>query len=196
MILHTFGDSHSLNGWCKISNVQIHPIGPVLCYSFGRDKLNRLDITKYPIKSDDWVIFCFGEIDCRCHIHKNMNVENPYDKMIESIVKNYFEAIKANIDNIENIGKVCVYNVVPPVEKHTIDDNPEYTCLGTDEDRKKYVLYFNSLLKKYCIDYNYVFIDVYDSYCDKNGFLDKELSDGNVHINSQIHLEKFIKSLV
>jgi hypothetical protein len=37
MTIHTFGDSHSRSGWSGIMN---HHLGPVLCYSFGKEKLN------------------------------------------------------------------------------------------------------------------------------------------------------------
>ena len=47
---------------------------------------------------------------------------------------------------------MCVYNVVPPVQKHNTHENLEYPYLGTDEERKKYVLYFNKKLKQKCIE--------------------------------------------
>ena len=43
MSIHTIGDSHSYNGWNRIIN---HHLGPVLCYSFGKEKINRCDIMK------------------------------------------------------------------------------------------------------------------------------------------------------
>ena len=58
-------------------------------------------------------------------------------------------------------------------------ENTEFPYLGTDEERKMYVLYFNEKLKEKCAEYGYVFFDVYDKYVDVEGFLDEELSDGN-----------------
>ena len=77
------------------------------------------------------------------------------------------EKVELNISNLEiKLKNVCVYNVVPPVQKHNTHENLEYPYLGTDEERKKYVLYFNKKLKQKCIEKNYVFFDVYDFYKD------------------------------
>lgn len=122
MKIHTFGDSHSSNiisGWKDCNNIVSHHLGPVLCYSFGKEKLNRLDLTKYEIEDNDTIIFCFGEIDCRCHIQKHITDTVKYYDIINTIVNNYIEAIKLNLSNLKNIKlkNVCIYNVVPPVRK-------------------------------------------------------------------------------
>jgi hypothetical protein len=63
MTFHTFGDSHSskiISGWRDCVNIKDHHLGPILCHSFGREKLNRCNISKYNLKDGDSVIFCFG----------------------------------------------------------------------------------------------------------------------------------------
>ena len=105
----------------------------------------------------------------------------------------YFEAIELNIITSQlKLKNVCVYNVVPPIQKHNKVENPEYPYLGTDEERKQYVLYFNKKLKEKCIEYNYIFFDVYEKYIDENGFLRKDLSDDSVHIRDGSHILSFI----
>jgi len=90
MTIHTFGDSHSYFGWDNIPNVKIHHLGPKLCYSIGRDGINIKDNSNVcsfgkngitikdnaVVKENDVVIFCFGEIDCRCHVHKYITPTN------------------------------------------------------------------------------------------------------------------------
>ncbi len=190
---HVFGDSHSDFAWRKCQNVITHHIGPVLCYSFGKDNLKRCDISKHNIKDGDTVIFSFGEIDCRCHIHKHISNKKTYQMIIDNIINNYIDAIKININNsnikLKNVG---IYNIVPPIQKNNTVENPEFPYIGSDDDRKLYVLYFNQELKKKCIENNWIFVDIYDKYTDKNGFLNKELSDGNVHINDERYLNEFI----
>jgi len=191
MSIHTIGDSHSGYGWTGIIN---HALGPVLCYSVGKEKLNRCDIRRFNIKDGDTVIFCLGEIDCRCHIHKHITDTTTYRDIIDSIVYNYFEAIELNVSVSQlKLKNVCVYNVVPPIQKYNTRENPEYPYLGTDEERKQYALYFNEKLKEKCIEKGYIFFDVYNKYIDENGFLRKDLSDGNVHISNGIYISDFIK---
>jgi hypothetical protein len=191
MSIYTIGDSHSHNGWSGTIN---HPLGPVLCYSFGKEKLNRCDIRKFNIEDGDTIIFCLGEIDCRCHIHKHITEITPYQDIINDIVNNYFEAIDLNVSISQiKLKNVCVYNVVPPIQKDNTWENPEYPYLGTDEERKQYVLYFNKKLKEKCIEKEYIFFDIYNNYTDENGFLRKDLSDGNVHISNGIYISDFIK---
>lgn len=190
MTVHTIGDSHSGFGW---TNITQHHLGPVLCYSFGKEKLNRCDIRNFNIKDGDSVIFCFGEIDCRCHIYKHITNTLTYQNIIDNIVNNYFEAIELNVITSQiKLKNVCVYNVVPPVQKYNTVENTKYPYLGSDDERKQYVLYFNEKLKEKCIEKKYIFFDVYNSYIDNNGFLRKDLSDGNVHISNGIYISHFI----
>ena len=191
-MIHTIGDSHGCNGW-PLTIKQNFIVG-LLCYSFGKEKLNRIDIRNYNIKDGDSIIFCLGEIDCRCHIHKHISANLSYEDIINNIIENYFEAIKLNID-VSNIKlkNICVYNIIPPIDKDKFKyHNPSYPHLGNNDERKMYILYFNKKLKEKCTEYNYIFFDIYDYYVDENGFLNNDLSDQNVHIKNGIYIDKFI----
>ncbi len=194
MSIHTIGDSHSGAGWNGFTGIIQHLLGPVLCYSFGKEKLNRCDIRKFNIKDGDTIVFCLGEIDCRCHIHKHITETTRYQDIINDIVDNYFEAIELNVSISQiKLKNVCVYNVVPPIQKYNTLENSEYPYLGTDEERKQYTLYFNEKLKEKCIEKKYIFFDIYNNYIDENGYLKKDLSDGNVHIGNGVYINIFIK---
>lgn len=194
-MIHTFGDSHSLAGWNAVENTIVHgPTGPDLCYSFGRERLKRLDIAKYNIQEGDTVCFCFGEIDCRCHIYKYITAEKSYKDIIDPIVKNYFEAIHENVCRYKNL-TVFVYNVVPPVRKDRIKENVNFPFRGSDDERKSFVTYFNEQLKIYCVKYGYIFIDIYKYYTDEGGFLIYKLSDGAVHISDGRFIKSFLDEL-
>jgi len=118
MTIHTIGDSHSYSGWFY-GDVVPHHLGPKLCYSFGRDKLNLCDIRNFDIKDGDTIIFCFGEIDCRCHVHKHITETTSYQDNIDEIIHNYIESIKLNLVTSQlQLKNVCVYNVVPPIQKY------------------------------------------------------------------------------
>jgi len=194
MSIHTIGDSHSGFGW---SGIIQHHLGPLLCYSFAREGLKRCDIRNFDIRDGDTIIFCLGEIDCRCHINKHVNESTRYQDIIDYVVYYYFEAIKLNISISHIIPKhVCVYNIVPPIQKHTIYEDPLFPHVGSDDERKQYVLYFNQKLKEHCLLNEYIFFDVYDNYADENGFLQTDMSDGSVHIRDGTHIENFIKKFI
>ena len=117
-MIHTFGDSHASNtisGWKDCNDIITHHLGAKLCYTFGREILNLCDIRKYDINDGDSLIFCFGEIDCRCHVHKHITATTPYRNVIDSIIDSYITAININIYNSDiNFKNICIYNVVPP----------------------------------------------------------------------------------
>jgi len=195
MKIHTFGDSHGsqYSGWLNCENVVTHHLGPVLCYSFGKEKLNRCDIRNYNLENGDSVIFCFGEIDCRNHVHKHITNEINYKVIINNIIENYIEAIKENITICQkNLKHVCIYNVIPPVRYIQEAPNHPFPYLGTDEERKTYFLYFNKVLKQKCYEEKFIFFDIYDEIKDNQGFLKKEFSDGNCHLKDHFSLNKFI----
>jgi len=203
MVLHTFGDSHSSFGFKDIENINIHWVGPLLCYTFGNKKIDALNIKDHGVNDNDTIIFCFGEIDCRAHIYKHVNENKTYQEIIDNIVENYFEAIKENISQYKNI-KTVVYNVVPPSDvylihtkeeietKVMIKNTNEIPWKGSNEDRKNYVIYFNLKIKELCIKYNYIFMDIYDKYSDNKGFLIREYSDKNVHITEPFFMKEFL----
>lgn len=188
-MIHTFGDSHSSYGWSNIPDLQTHHLGPILCFSIGRDGIQIRD--GQGVHSGDTVIFCFGEIDCRCHIQKHITESTSYHNIIDGIVENYVKRIKEAVEGLHL--RTALYNVVPPIQKHNTEENPQYPYLGTDEERKAYVLYFNQKLKQKCEEYEFLFFNVYEKYTDENGYLNKSLSDGNVHIRNGIHIQEFIR---
>jgi len=196
MTIHTIGDSHSNFGWTG-AGVEIHHIGALLCHSFGKQPLDRCDIRNFNIKDDDTIIFCMGEIDCRCHVYKYVGEYMTYQDVINCIVVNYMEAIKLNLNtSLLKLKNVCVYNVVPPIQKFNTFENREYPFLGTDDERKAYVTYFNYKLNQECIKNSFIFFDIYDKYSDSNGFLRKDLSDGNVHIKNGCYVTEALNNMM
>lgn len=192
-VIHTFGDSHANFGWGD--DIKKNNINSSLCYTFGKKKLDRIDIRKFNVKANDTIIFCLGEIDCRCHIHKHITPDNTYEMIIDEIINDYIDAIQTNV-KVSNIKlkNVCIYNVTPSIKKESIIIDPDfaYSFLGTDEGRKQYVLYFNRILQQKCTENNFVFFDVYNHYVDEEGFLRKDLSDGGIHIKNGVYIQNFI----
>jgi hypothetical protein len=204
--IHTYGDSHATfyGAWAdgvvdgiSITGVKVkgfsvltNHLGAKLVYSFGRDK----EIVVNNVNPNDVVVFCLGEIDCRCHINK---YSTNWRLTIDNLVHSYLENVKRNLIGKENI-TTCIFNVVPALERENplnlwVEETATVPALGTDKERKGYTEYMNNKLKELCKQYGYVFIDVYDKYCNEKGYLKLELSDTNCHIRNPIYIEEFLE---
>jgi hypothetical protein len=223
----TVGDSHALHGWVDFQSgtnkhtydessgldlneqwvdnifVKSHSFAGTLCYTFNKKGFDRFDINKFDISDGDILIFSFGEIDCRSHVHKYINDEKSYKEIITPIVNDYFSAIKREINKLnKNLKKICVYNIIPPTEKKYLDiffnDGNVVSCIGSDEERKNYYQYFNKLIKNKCLENNFIFIDVYKEHSNVEGYLDRKYSDGggfgDFHLKKSEHIFNFLKN--
>lgn len=190
-LLHTIGDSHGggiaglVGAFDLVGGVTHHHLGPRLMHSVGRD---GLDLRAYGIADGDTVICCFGEIDCRCHVHK---FGPDYQKTIAATVERYVQALLANLERLPRL-RLCVYNIPPPIRKAGKLENPEYPYLGTDEERRAYVNCMNELLAAQCARHGLIFVDVAREYADEHGYLRDSQSDGNVHIADPVPLRRFL----
>jgi hypothetical protein len=208
MTLHTFGDSHATTPWNKINIDEISILCNTIldqktggknwkkwtmtCSFFGFQKLDAINIKNFNVKEEDIVCFCLGELDCRCHIHKHKEM---YNELIDKIVENYFLAIKVNVEQFNNL-KVIVVSVTPPTAITRYRKSYKYPILGSDVERVTYTQYMNSKIKEYCEKYNYMFLDVYNKYCDEEGLVNIMYSDKASHIKNPMYIrEELIKLL-
>lgn len=195
MKIFVIGDSHAYNGWQNIQNslpgvyVHIRHLGPKLMYSLKTTDLEF--VRREKINQGDILVFCFGEIDARCHIHKYEDAPS----VISNMVKQYLNIIRDIVFGLPKI-QVCLYFVPPAVHSEGLYNNPEYPYVGTDEDRKKYVISINDRLNQMSKEFGYIFIDLTRDYTDDDGFLRKELSDGGPHIKETKPLINFIKGMI
>ena len=169
----------------------------MLCYTVGRlkhDRTNGLNIQP-TVKPGDTACFCFGEIDCRCHIHKHVTADRGHKQVIDQIVTDYFIALMENENLVPGV-RMVVYNVVPPARFPGTQQNPDYPFLGNNEERVAYSRHFNTAIAWNCKEASYTFIDVYDKYADEGGCLNPFYSDGHVHINNPVFIIEAIKELL
>ena len=193
-MIHTIGDSHAKIPWEKISNTSINWLGPKLMYTFGKIGTNLIDIKDIKLSANDTLIFCFGEIDCRCQVYK-FDFLNSYKIVIDRLVEKYIKTILAIKNNIDVQCNIYIYNVIPPIRKTIGSENSQYPFLGNDEQRKKYTTYMNFLLKKKCNSKGLLFFDIYDKYCDRDGFLEPTLSDYICHINDPNYIVQYLEEI-
>lgn len=198
----TIGDSHSSFGFRSIEGVSVYHLGARLMYNFKEEIFKIQRATE-----NDCVVFCFGEIDCRCHIKKHSINGTTYNSVIESLTNRYIGTI-LSIKNAHNIDNIFIYNILPTrridsVEPYKIPEHIDYQVydeegaqpfpfIGSDDERKQYTLLMNQQLKHLCEANGLGFIDVYDKYIDEDGFLNMALSDGCIHIGDEKYLKEFI----
>lgn len=146
----------------------------------------------FNVNDGDVVIFCFGEPDCREHLPQNEN----WKELIDEIVPNYFKAIESNVEKFNHL-YTMVFNVIPPPRDIDFQTyGKQYINKWNNEEiRKSIVHYMNEQLKKYCEEYNYGFFDIYDKYCDTDGFLNHKFTDKCSHITNPIYYIEFINNL-
>lgn len=216
-IVHVFGDSHAI--FCFSNNTKdlysnnqasrihefaneqsgykdfrfhINWLGPVTMHRVGRDGLSFLDISRFNVNPNDIAVFVFGEIDVRCHICKQRDVQHKtVDEIIDLLVLKYIKTVNDNKNMVRNL-QCIVLNVIPPAEFF----NPSFPSYGSLEDRIDCTIKLNKKLSEECSNNNIKFLNTFDYFATQKGDLSRFLSDGTVHIamyNNGIIKDKLLK---
>jgi len=185
MKFHTVGDSHSLIPWSSVVvpgiEIVTHHLGSKTMYGFGRDRLFCCDFKRLGIAEGEDVCFCFGEIDCRVHVHLHPGAT-------ARTVARYFEAIEMNIVRYWP-RDVFLMAVVPPRRV------PRAIHYGSDYDRLAYTHVVNDMLEEGCRDRGFRFIDVGPWCRDDKGFMRDEVADKRTHLADPKPLEMYLANL-
>lgn len=209
----TIGDSHSTAtfkgigtigtfekiGTHKNTYIQIinKHMGPITMNRVQRDSLDFRPIVSEHLIANikNIVIYCFGEIDIRCQIHKQIEEkQRTLHEVIDTLCKGYCQTLAANKNNEMFTSWLLI--PVPPVPKTSCWENPEYPFLGSDTERVMYHRKVKEYLFKWAAHFDIICFDISPFYTNKDGYLLKELSDGNVHIgDSRFVKEELIRIL-
>jgi len=196
-MIRIYGDSHahfSFKGLClehKDYNQQ-----SITMYRIGRDNI-IINYNKEEVQEKDIVVLVYGEVDCRCHIQRQINNGRLEDDVIAELVDNYFLTIQSNVD--KNI-QVVIVGVIPQTRQYDYEvrHGPilhEFPFVGTDADRARYTNKLNKRLEEKCIEAGsgYYYFNPYDYYTrEEDDTLKYELSDRIVHLgDNRYFLEKF-----
>lgn len=200
-MIYIYGDSHA---FFSFKNLQLYHrnlrCNSITMFRIGRDNI-IINYNKNIIRKDDIIILSYGEVDCRCHIQRQINLGKTEDDVINELVSNYFTTIKNNITQ-ENV-KVIIVGIIPPMNKSESEvlNEPElneeilsqFPVRGKNEDRVRYVNKVNKLLEELSNNNNYIYFNPYSYYTNTDGTLKQELSDGGVHLgNNTFFLERFM----
>ena len=192
-MLYIFGDSHAC---ASFKNLQVPHENmyqnSITMFRIGRDNT----IINYNLDMDitrNTILLCYGEVDCRCHIGKQVNLGRNEDTVINELVSDYFKTITNNIKN----AKVIITSVIPPTSQIEFEIMNgiilhEFPFVNSDEDRVRYTNKVNKKIEEFCLLNNYIYFDGY-SFCRRDtGILSYELSDTRGHLKDNIlFIEKF-----
>jgi len=196
-MIYIYGDSHAFFSFknLKLDHKSFHRFS-VTMFRICRDNI-VINFDKDIIEKDDIIVLSYGEVDCRCHVQRQINLGINEDDVINNLVTNYFKTIKNNTENIN--AKIIIVGVIPPIKQceHEIIHGPirhEFPFVGSDEDRVRYTNKLNKLLEEFSIINNYNYFNPYSYYERPDGTLKFELSDTICHLkDNSFFLEKFIE---
>lgn len=190
------GDSHADFCTRKLDkkNVIVNSVPSITMHRIGRDKV--LFLNPILINKNNNYIFFFGEIDCRCHIYKQLKLNRSLEEICDTLTTNYINSIKLNIPKYK---KIIISCIVPPVNilnykilHGEFEENFPVPVLGTDEERIQYTKLMNKMLKEKAFKEKFLFLDFYDKYIEEDGTLKNPTP--NVHIlDSEICCEEIMK---
>jgi hypothetical protein len=192
-MIYLYGDSHahfSFKG-LKLEHKDYHSSG-ITMFRIGRDGV-IINFKKALITSEhDIIVLAYGEVDCRCHIQRQINNGRDEDEIINDLVNNYYRTIKTNI--VKKC-KIIIVGVIPPTKQSDYESihGPilhEFPFVGTDEDRVRYTNKVNKQLEEYAGINNYIYFNSYDYYTREDGTLNHTLSDKSVHLGDNMYFKQ------
>ena len=193
--VQTVGDSHADRTFKNIviENVFIgrREIGPITMHRVQRDRMN---FKQYIPDHVDMAIFCMGEIDIRCHIHRQITEQN---RTLEAIVADLVPNFVKHIASLDIKAKKIILLPVPPADIHTIQWHGwKYPLQGSNDERVQYHNAVCVSLITECEKNGILCLDPRKHYMDANGMLITSLSDGNVHIGNTEFIGRLLEDLI
>ncbi len=192
-MIYIYGDSHALFSFKNLNLPHVNCYqSAVTMFRIGRDN-SIINFDKNRICKNDIIVLVYGEVDCRCHIQRQIDLGKNEDDVIYDLFNSYIKTIKNNID--DNI--IIVVGIIPPTKQndYEIINGPilhEFPFVGKDEDRSRYTKKMNKLLEDNSTQNRYIYFNPYDFCTNYDGTMKHEMTDSNVHLNdNSIFLESF-----
>ncbi len=197
-MIFIYGDSHANRSFknLKLPYVDKHE-NSITMFRIGRDNI-IINFNKNEHDDNSILCFTYGEVDCRCHIQRQINNGRNEEDIIHELVNKYFQTIKNNVNKYK---KIIIVGIIPTTRQYDYENihGPilhEFPFVGTDDDRVRYTKKVNETIQKLCQDYDYIYFNPYNFYTREDGTLIFELSDTVGHLaDNSFFLEKFIETI-
>lgn len=201
-LIHCIGDSHvsffsgedRMQPLWPVDSNQLIPIfksyrlGPVLAYNLckrrtrsgGREKLFSLLMNHIPPLSR--ILLCFGEIDCRVHLPKQVQMSN---RLLNEIVRECVERYFSVVMEVKRLDyRLTLWNVIPSTLQENTD-HVEYAPVGGCMLRNDISRLFNDMLRQLASTEEIEFISIFDSLVDSNGMTDTSYYADEIHLSQR-----------
>jgi hypothetical protein len=197
-MIFIYGDSHARFSFKNLNMPhKNYSCDSITMFRTGRD--NTIINFKNEHDSNSTLCFVYGEVDCRCHIKRQILLGNSEDAVIYDLIDKYFKSIKTNVTVYK---KIVIVAIIPPTRQEDYEKlhgpiTHEYPFVGTDNERVRFTGKANKLIESLCIRNGYTFFNPYHNYTREDGTLKHELSDLCVHVgNNQMFLKEFNDSVL
>ena len=179
-MIHCIGDSHAavfsgreemVPAWPErsIDNLDFfrsYRIGPATAYQL-ENKIPIIDSILHSCvsKKDDYILFCFGEVDIRAHLIKQAELQKiSTEEVVEKCVDRYFRVIlyyKEQGYSTLAWGPIASWHQSKPYT-----GGPSF---GTCRERNEVTKLFNRRLQLRCDQYSVPLITIFDKMVDNTG---------------------------
>jgi hypothetical protein len=196
-LIHCIGDSHVslFSGYDKIqaawpdsqdrfSFFRNHRIGAVLAYNLikpdstsrGRERLfEKLDNA---IPPESHVMLCFGEIDCRAHLLRQVErQQRPIESIVNDCLDRYFQV---GLEVARRGHRLMFYNAPPSSRKR--NKMKEFPTVGTCRERNHVTRLFNEGLKARADSEGFLFLANFDDLVTRSGLSPRSIFFDKIHL--------------
>jgi hypothetical protein len=206
-MIHCIGDSHSavFSGeetmqpeWPQIASNKLpyfnsYRLGPATAYQLENKKHLIDDIINKHVKENDSILFCFGEVDIRAHLMKQMSLQSrTLEDIVKECVDRYFDVILS----YKNKNINCI--VWGPIASWHESKRYSGPSFGTCVERNKITKEFNRYVEELCIknDVHFVtiFYDMINENYETNTYYLDDWNGSHMHLSQtsmSIILERF-----
>jgi hypothetical protein len=197
-MIYIYGDSHARFSFMNLGI----PFYDKCEYSITMHRIGRdnqiVNFNNWEHDHNSVICIVYGEIDCRCHIQRQIDLGKNEDDVIHELVENYFKTIKNNVTICK---KIVIVGIIPPTKQEdcetfngSIQESHPYPFAGTDLDRVRYTTKMNNLIQEFCTTHDFVYFNPYQYYTREDGTFDYEYSDKTMHLKDNAYfLEKFVE---
>lgn len=195
-MIYIYGDSHAEFNFkrLKLPHINFRQAN-ITMFRVGRDN-EIINFNSAMHNKESIICICYGEIDCRCHIQRQIDMGKNENDVISELVHNYFNTLK---NNVKEHKKIIIVGIIPPTLQNDYEQQHgpithEFPFVGSNEDRVRYTAKMNILIEQYCNKNGYIFFCPFFYYARPDGTLKYELSDSIVHLGeNSFFLENFLE---